>query len=223
MNRGLVLLSGGLDSAVASWIADGECGKLYAMTFRYGQAHSKEVDCALRLGMWLSVERHRILDLPLNEIGGSALFDKDEIPTNGLREGVAPTWVPQRNSIFLAFAFAWAEVLGCKVVYIGVNQLDYSGYPDCREDFILRIAEALNLASKKFVEGGRYIEIKTPLLNKSKAEIVRLGGQLGVPFELTWSCYLGEEEACGKCDSCLIRIKAFEGAGVVDPLKYKEV
>jgi len=223
MSEGVVLLSGGLDSAVTAWVANQVCARLYAMTFRYGQAHDREVSCALQLGQRLGVVEHKVLGLPLDSIGGSVLFNRDEIPAGGMEEGIAPTWVPQRNSVFLALAFAWAEVLGCDRVYIGVNQVDYSGYPDCREPFIRRMEQALNLASKRWDEEGEMIRIRAPLLKKSKEEIVKLGSQLGVPFELTTSCYRGEEEACGMCDSCLIRRKAFEEAGIEDPIKYKEV
>jgi len=220
-NKGLVLLSGGIDSAVTAWIADKECDELYAITFRYGQTHEKEIGCALTLGSLLGVIRHKVFDIPLSEIGGSALFNKDKIPTEEV-EGVPSTWVPQRNTIFLAIAYAWAEVLGVSKVYIGVNYIDYSGYPDCRPEFIIRIGEALNLASKKYVESGNGISLITPLLYLSKKEIIELGIKLGVPFRYTTSCYLGEELACGKCPSCLIRMKAFREAGIEDPIRYGE-
>jgi len=221
-HRGVVLLSGGLDSAVTAWIAKGECGDLYTLTFHYGQAHSKEIRCASELSWALGVRDHKVLGLPLNLIGGSSLFNKDEIPTSEV-EGIPSTWVPQRNSIFLAIAFGWTETLGCDRVYIGVNSVDYSGYPDCRPEFIKKMSNALNLASKKYVEsdGRGFIEVHTPLSGLSKAEIIKKGAELGVPFRETTSCYKGEEEACGSCSSCRLRLKGFREAGLVDPIKYR--
>lgn len=220
--KGVVLLSGGMDSAVTAWIAREECEELYALTFRYGQRHYKEVSCAIYLGQLLEVIWHKVLELPLSEIGGSSLVGKGEIPVSGLTKGIPSTWVPQRNSMFLAFAFAWAEVLGCNRVYIGVNAVDYSGYPDCGLEFLESMEEALNLASKSSVEGGEKIEIRTPVIGMRKSEEIELGMGLKIPFEHTWSCYQGEGEACGLCDSCRLRLKAFKEAGVKDPIKYKE-
>lgn len=221
MSKGVVLLSGGMDSAVTAYVAKKECEQLYAITFRYGQAHSKEVSCALTLGTMLGVEKHKVLDLPLNDIGGSSLFDKGEIPTEGLGKGIPSTWVPQRNAIFLAVTFGWAEVVGADTVYIGVNHIDYSGYPDCRPLFIKAINNALNFASKRWVETGDGISIEAPLMDLSKRQIVELGLKLGVPFQNTTSCYKGGEIACGECASCRIRLKAFSEAGIDDLIKYE--
>jgi len=215
------LLSGGIDSAVTAYIANRECAQLYAITFRYGQVHSKEIGCALQLGFKLGVERHKVFDIPLDSLGGSSLFKKDEIPITEV-EGTPSTWVPQRNSVFLAIAFGWAETLGCDEVYIGTNVVDYSGYPDCRPEFIGAMCNALNLASKQYVEEGKEIRIEAPISRMSKAEIIKKGIELGVPFKDTWSCYKGEEKACGLCSSCLIRIKGFKELGMKDPVEYEE-
>lgn len=218
-DKGVVLLSGGIDSAVTAWITKQECEELHAITLRYGQRHDKEISCALQLGQIIEVEWHRVLDLPLDRIGGSALVGNGDIPTEEV-EGIPSTWVPQRNSIFLAIAFGWAEVIGASRVYIGVNSVDYSGYPDCRPEFITQINLALNLASKQFVERTGGITIMAPIINFSKKEIVELGLKLGVPFERTWSCYEGVELACGICPSCRIRLKAFADLGKTDLIKY---
>lgn len=222
MSKGVALLSGGLDSAVTAYVAWEECGDLYALTFDYGQVHKREIVCALSLGERLGVKEHKVLELPLDEIGGSSLFSGEEIP-NAIMEGIPSTWVPQRNAVFLALGFGWAEVLGCDKVYIGVNVVDYSGYPDCRPEFVKAMQKALELASKQFVETGSGIDIVTPIIHLSKKNIVELGLKLGVPFRDTTSCYRGEEEACGECPSCLIRLKAFSDLGMEDPIKYKGV
>jgi len=217
VSKGVVLLSGGLDSAVTAYQANGEVDKLYALTFRYGQVHSKEVECALQLGLILGAERHKVLDLPLDMIGGSSLVGVGDIPKEPT-QGIPSTWVPQRNAIFLSVAFAWAEVVGADKVYIGVNSVDYSGYPDCRPEFIGAVEKALNLASKRFVEGGTGISIETPIIHLSKKKIVELGLKLKVPFERTWSCYAGGDRPCRVCDSCRIRARAFEECSIEDPL-----
>lgn len=224
---GIVLLSGGIDSAVTAWLARKECKELHALTFLYGQAHSKETDYAISLGVelgsegHLGLEGHKIMVLPLNQIGGSSLFNAEEVPTEGLQEEIPSTWVPQRNAIFLAITFGWAEVIGADRVYSGLNIVDYSGYPDCRPEFVEALQKALNLASKQYVEAGKEIKLLTPLSYKSKTEIVKLGLELGVPFEHTWSCYKGGVRACGVCDSCRIRLKAFKEVGMDDPLVYE--
>lgn len=239
---GVVLLSGGIDSAVTAWFAKKECDKLYAITFRYGQAHKREVDCALKLGEQLGVKGHLEFCIPLQLVSSSSLFNPDEVPTKERSQamaqtfgkaygpsnegkektGIPSTWVPQRNSIFLAIAFGWAEALGCEKVYIGANCIDYSSYPDCRPEFRDAIEEALNLGSKDFVEEGKKIRLVTPLMFLKKSEIIKFGIKLGVPLENTWSCYKGGEKACGLCSSCQIRLEAFKKAGVEDPIKYKE-
>ena len=219
--KGIVLLSGGLDSATVAWFAKKECDELYAITFDYGQTHKREINCADILGDELGVERHLLFKLPLYAIGGSSLVGNGSIPKEGLTRGIPSTWVPQRNSIFLAIAFSWAEVVGADRIYAGMNSIDYSGYPDCRPEFIKAINTALNLASKRFVETGRGITIVTPLMNLSKKRIVSWGIELGVPYQKTTSCYSGEEEACGSCDSCRLRLAAFKSLEVIDPIKYR--
>jgi len=217
VDSGIILLSGGLDSAVTAWCAKEECKKLYALSFDYGQTHIKEKNSAKLLADRLETIEHKILKLPLSELGGSSLFNKDEIPSKGVLSGIPSTWVPQRNAVFLAIAFSWAEVVGADRVYIGVNAVDYSGYPDCRPEFIKAYNRALNLASKQFVETGRGVSVSTPIIDLTKKQIIELGLRLGVPFELTWSCYKGENRPCGVCDSCRIRLAAFKELGIVDP------
>jgi len=223
VKRAVVLLSGGLDSTVTAYIARkdvGVKGELYALTAMYGQIHKKEVKCAIEQGILLDVKDHTILPLPLDMLGGSSLLGKGEIPTEEV-EGIPSTWVPQRNSIFLALAFAYAETVGADLVYTGFNIKDYSGYPDCRPEFVEKIQQALNLASKQFVETGKGIGIACPLMHKTKAEIIQIGRTLFVPFEKTTSCYKGEEKACRVCPSCRIRLAAFEEVGIDDPVEYE--
>lgn len=218
----VVLLSGGLDSAVASYQAKkdiGRTGEVHALTFTYGQVHVREVASAQAIADSLNIDLRKVY-LPLDTLVSSALLGDGEIPTVS-SSGIPPTWVPQRNSTFLALAFAYAESLGADRVYTGFNIRDYSGYPDCRPEFVERMEEALNYASKTFVETGKGIGIITPLMYKRKWEIVKLGVKLGVPFELTTSCYAGRDKACGVCDSCRIRLRAFEEAGMKDPLEYE--
>ncbi len=222
MKKVVVLLSGGLDSTVAAYIARkdiGVKGELYTLTAMYGQTHKKETRHAIEQSVLLEAKGHTILPLPLDMIGGSSLFGGKEIPESEV-EGIPSTWVPQRNSIFLALAFAYAETVGADLVYTGFNIKDYSGYPDCRPEFVEQIQKALNLASKQFVETGKEIGIVCPLMHKTKAEIVEIGRTLFVPFEKTWSCYKGERRACGVCASCRIRLEAFAKVGIVDPVEY---
>ena len=227
MKRAVVLLSGGLDSAVTAYCARkdvGKTGELHAISFDYGQKHYRELDCAAIIGEGLGVVTHPIIRIIGLESLDTALLSGSvtEVPTAGVKEGIPSTWVPQRNSIFLALAFAYAETVDADMVYAGFNCIDYSGYPDCRPEFVDSINKALNLASKRFVETGRGIGIVTPLIRLSKSEIILLGDKMGVPFEDTWSCYLGGEKACGVCDSCRIRLKGFKEAGIEDPIEYEE-
>lgn len=217
----VVLLSGGIDSSVSAYQAKGDIGdgKLYALTFQYGQRHDKEIDSAFAVGEALSVDEHELvrLEIPTK----SSLLGNSDIPVSGLTDKIPSTWVPQRNSIFLAMGFAYAESIGAPYVYAGMNCVDYSGYPDCRPEFLEAMNKALNLASKRFVETGKGIQLVTPLLHLTKKDIILKGTELGVDFSLTTSCYQGREKACGVCDSCLIRRKAFQDCGLVDPIEYE--
>ncbi len=225
--KAVVLLSGGLDSTTALAVARSEGYELYAMSFRYGQRHSLELESAGRVARALDVEKHLITAFDLRAIGGSALTDQIEVPKErGAKEiasGIPVTYVPARNTIFLSFALAWAEVLGAQDIFIGVNALDYSGYPDCRPEYIEAFEKMANLATKAGVEGRLRLKIHTPLIAMTKAEIIRSGLRLGVDYSLTHSCYDPiDGVACGKCDSCLLRLKGFAEAGATDPLRYAD-
>ncbi len=222
----MVLLSGGLDSTTALAVARSAGYELYAMSFRYGQRHSLELESASRVASAIGVEKHLIADFDLRAIGGSALTDQIEVPkergAEEIASGIPVTYVPARNTIFLSFALGWAEVLGAQDIFIGVNALDYSGYPDCRPEYIESFERMANLATKAGVEGRLRLKIHTPLIGMTKAEIIAIGLKLGVDYSLTHSCYDPSSEgiSCGKCDSCLLRLKGFAEAGVSDPLSY---
>ena len=223
MNKAVVLLSGGLDSSTCMAIAKDEGYEIYALSFDYGQRHSKELESAKAIAKHFGAKEHKILKIDLRQIGGSALTDDNiEVPENRDEEHMADeipvTYVPARNTILLSFALAYAEVIGADAIYIGANALDYSGYPDCRPEYYKAFEEVARLGTKRGVE-GKPIEIKYPLINMTKAEIIRTGMRLGVPYELTWSCYKGGEKACGVCDSCKLRIKGFKEAGYKDPIE----
>src|SRR5882724_1706166 len=226
--KAVVLLSGGLDSTTALAVARSAGYELYAMSFRYGQRHSLELESASRVASAIGVEKHLIADFDLRAIGGSALTDQIEVPKERGAEEIASsipvTYVPARNTIFLSFALAWAEVLGAQDIFIGVNALDYSGYPDCRPEYIESFERMANLATKAGTEGRLRLKIHTPLIAMTKAEIIVTGLRLGVDYSLTHSCYDPSSEgiSCGKCDSCLLRLKGFAEAGVRDPLSYTE-
>ena len=226
--RAVVLLSGGLDSATALAIARSEGYRIYAISFRYGQRHSIELESAARVAGALGVERHLIVDIDLRAIGGSALTDEIDIPRDRAAEhmstGIPVTYVPARNTIFLSFALAWAEALSAEDIFIGVNALDYSGYPDCRPEYIAAFECMANLGTKAGVEGSMHLKIHTPLIAMTKAEIIRTGLKLGVDYSLTHSCYdpTPEKPACGRCDSCLLRLKGFEEVGVPDPAAIRD-
>jgi len=225
--RAVVLLSGGLDSATVLAIARSQGFELYALSFSYGQRHIGELAAAARVAAAIGVVKHRVASIDLRIFGGSALTDDIEVPkgrsTDDMAHGIPITYVPARNTIFLSFALAWAEVLGSNDIFIGVNVLDYSGYPDCRPEFIEAFEKMANLATKAGVEGRQALKIHTPLIALSKAEIIRKGIELGVDFWLTSSCYdpsaIGEP--CGECDSCLLRQKGFRENGIEDPLYYR--
>jgi 7-cyano-7-deazaguanine synthase len=226
--KAVVLLSGGLDSATALAVARSEGYATFAVSFRYGQRHSIEIESAARVARALGVERHLILDIDLGAIGGSALTDDIEVPKERSDEevssGIPITYVPARNTVFLSLALAWAEALGSEDIFIGVNALDYSGYPDCRPEYIEAFERMANLATKAGVEGRRRFRIRAPLVAMTKAEIIKTGLRLGVDYSLTHSCYDPAPGglACGRCDSCLLRLKGFSQAGAKDPLAYAE-
>lgn len=226
--KAVVLLSGGIDSATTLAIAKSRGYELYALSFRYGQRHRVELRAARRVARKIGVEKHLVMNLDLRNIGGSALTDDWDVPKHSsvreIKKGIPVTYVPARNTIFLSLALAWAEVLGADDIFIGVNVLDYSGYPDCRSDFIRAFEKMARLATRAGVEHKRRIKIRTPLIKMSKAQIIRTGMKLGVDYGLTHSCYdpAASGLACGRCDSCLLRRKGFREAGLADPVKYKK-
>ena len=220
--RAVILLSGGLDSATVLAIAKAEGYELYALSFSYGQRHAWELEAAKRVAASIGVARHRVTAIDLHAFGGSALTADIEVPkgrdAEEMAHGIPITYVPARNTIFLSFALAWAEVLGASDIFLGVNALDYSGYPDCRPEYIEAYQRMANLATRAGVEGHTRLKIHTPLIGLSKAQIVTLAKELGVPFGLTHSCYdpgVGGRP-CGACDACLLRRKGFEEAGIED-------
>jgi 7-cyano-7-deazaguanine synthase len=222
--RAVVLLSGGLDSATVLGIARSRGYELYALSFSYGQRHAWELEAAKRVAASMGATQHRIAEIDLRIFGGSALTGDIAVPKgrgpDEMSHGIPVTYVPARNTIFLSFALAWAEVLDASNIFIGVNILDYSGYPDCRPEFISAFETLANLATKSGVEGSQKFKIHTPLINLTKAQIIRLGLQLGVDYSLTSSCYDPSATGlpCGQCDSCLLRQKGFSENGVEDPL-----
>jgi 7-cyano-7-deazaguanine synthase len=226
--KAVVLLSGGLDSATVLAIARSQGYELYALSFSYGQRHIWELEAAKQVAASIGAAEHKIAQIDLRVFGGSALTDDIAVPKGRAMEemghGIPITYVPARNTIFLSFALAWAEVLGSSDVFIGVNALDYSGYPDCRPEFIEAFEKMANLATKAGVEGRQVLKIHTPLIAMSKAEIIARGIELGVDHGLTSSCYDPSPtgEACGQCDSCLLRQKGFRENGREDPLHYRK-
>lgn len=219
------LLSGGLDSATALAVARREGFRCYALSFDYGQRHRAELQAAARVAASLGASEHRVVAIDLRAFGGSALTAEIAVPKSGLSAGIPVTYVPARNTVFLSFALAWAEVLESSDVFIGVNAIDYSGYPDCRPEFIAAFEKMANLATKSGVEGRTHLKIHTPLIRLSKREIIQLGAELGVDFALTHSCYDPDprDRSCGLCDSCRLRLKGFAEAGLSDPLEYAEL
>jgi len=225
MKRAVVLLSGGIDSTTTLAIALAEGYDTYALSFDYGQRHHIETEAAQRIADSLGAKEHRIAKIDLRVFGGSALTDDVDVPKKRLEteiaHGIPITYVPARNTIFLAYALAWAEVLPVGDIFLGVNAIDYSGYPDCRPEFIEAFEKLANLATKAGLD-GRHFQIHTPLIKFSKAEIIRKAVELGVDLSLTHSCYDPSPEglACGECDSCLLRLKGFREAGTKDPIRY---
>jgi 7-cyano-7-deazaguanine synthase len=219
--KAVILLSGGLDSATVVAMAKAEGYRCYSMSFDYGQRHRAELLAAERVALQMGVIEHKVVSLNLNGIGGSALTDSSIAVPEEAGEGIPVTYVPARNTVFLSLALGWAEVLGARDIFIGVNAVDYSGYPDCRAEFIQAFERVANLATKAGVEGQGF-RIRAPLQDLSKAQIITAGVNLGVDYGLTVSCYQADEQgrACAKCDSCRLRAEGFAAAGVADPTRY---
>jgi 7-cyano-7-deazaguanine synthase len=227
MPPAIVLLSGGLDSTTTLASAIDRGFDVRAMTFRYGQRHAHEVAAARQIAQRFGVREHAVVDVDLRAFGGSALTSDVAVPKDRAAEelergGIPITYVPARNTIFLSFALAWAEVLGARDIFIGVNALDYSGYPDCRPEYIAAFERMANLATRGGVEGTNPVSIQAPLIDLTKAQIIELGLSLGVDYGLTTSCYdpTADGAACGRCDACVLRRRGFAQAGVADPIRY---
>ena len=227
----MVLLSGGLDSTTVLAIARSEGFSIHALTFRYGQRHSAEVEAAQAIARAAGVARHQVVDIDLTLFGGSALTsdipvpkDRDLDPSSPTGQEIPITYVPARNTIFLSYALALAEVTGSTTIFIGVNALDYSGYPDCRPEYIAAFEKMANLATRAGVEGETPVTIRTPLISLAKSAIIKLGTSLGVDYSATTSCYDpgAHGEACGRCDACQLRLKGFSEAGLEDPIEYAQ-
>lgn len=218
--KAIVLLSGGLDSTVALYLAKSKGYEVYALSFSYGQKHTKELECARNIAKKIGVVEHKVIDLALNSWGGCSLTDNNMDIEQGdvEREDIPNTYVPARNMVFLSVAASYAEAVKAQNIFIGVSEVDYSGYVDCRSEFIEAMENAINKGTELAVESNKHITINTPFINMTKSEEIQLGIKLGVDFSDTWTCYKGDEKPCGECDSCLLRIKAFEDAGLVDPL-----
>jgi 7-cyano-7-deazaguanine synthase len=225
--RAVVLLSGGLDSTTTLAIAQSEGYETFALTFRYGQRHEVEIEAARRIAALNAVAEHVVAQIDLRAFGGSALTDDIAVPkartVDEMAEGIPVTYVPARNTIFLSFALGWAEVLGASDIFIGVNALDYSGYPDCRPEYIEAFQRMADLATKAGVEGKQKLVIHTPLISLTKAQIVKKGIELGVDYSLTITCYDPSPDgaACGQCDACLLRLKGFAENALTDPARYQ--
>jgi 7-cyano-7-deazaguanine synthase len=225
-NKAIVLSSGGIDSTTAMAMARQEGYEIHSLSFRYGQRHGLELEAAEKVARALGAKEHLVIDIDLARMGGSALTDAIDVPKartdQQMKQGIPVTYVPGRNTIFLSCALAWAEVIGASDIFIGVNAIDYSGYPDCRPEYIEAFEHLAKLATKAGVEGQTPTRIRTPLIQMTKAEIIRKGMELGVDYRMTHSCYdpSAEGKACGYCDSCLLRRKGFREAGVPDPTDY---
>ncbi|MDY6980866.1 MAG: 7-cyano-7-deazaguanine synthase QueC [Pseudomonadota bacterium] len=223
VRKAVVLVSGGLDSATALAMAREQGYACYAISFDYGQRHKCELEAAQQVARSLGVVEHKLMQLNMDDLGGSALTDASiEVPNEGVGEGIPVTYVPARNTVFLSLALGWAEVLDAGAIFIGVNAVDYSGYPDCRPEYIEAYQRLADLATRRGVE-GRPIRIEAPLIRLSKAQIIREGTRLGVDYGLTTSCYAPDVEcrACGRCDACRLRQAGFEAAGIPDPTPYQ--
>jgi len=222
----ILLLSGGIDSTTAGAIAKQKGFQLHALSFRYGQRHEHELEAAKRVAGFLAARAHLVIDFDLRAVGGSALTDRIDVPKSRsqaeITHGIPITYVPARNTIFLSFALALAERIEAEDIFFGANQLDYSGYPDCREEYIRAYEQMANLATKAGVEGRSRVKIHAPLIRMTKSEIIQKGLELGIDYGLTWSCYdpTPDNRACGLCDSCQLRLKGFKEAGITDPISY---
>jgi 7-cyano-7-deazaguanine synthase len=224
--KAVILSSGGIDSTTTMAMAKAENYEIYSLTFNYGQRHTPELEAAKKVAHYFAAKKHLVISIDLRSIGGSALTDDIDVPKgrddHAIRYGIPVTYVPARNTIFLSYALAWAEVLQASDIFIGVNSIDYSGYPDCRPEFIAAYERLANLATKAAVEGKVIMKIKTPLISMTKADIIKKGIELGVDYSLTHSCYdpSREGKACGRCDSCILRKKGFREAAIPDPTHY---
>jgi 7-cyano-7-deazaguanine synthase len=224
VKKAVCLISGGLDSCITACIAKKEDYSIYALTINYGQRHKKEIESAKKIASFIKTKKHIIFDIDLGKFGGSSLVNKSiniekNRDFNKIGRNIPSTYVPARNTVFLSIALAFAESIDADSIFIGATATDFSGYPDCRPEFIEAFQKMANKATKKGLE-NKPIKIKAPLLNLSKRKIIKLGHKLGAPLEKTWSCYLGGEKACGRCDSCLLRLKGFKEAKIDDPIKY---
>jgi 7-cyano-7-deazaguanine synthase len=225
--KAVCLLSGGLDSSVTAFLAKKQGYQIYGLSFRYGQRHEKELTCAKKIARKIRATTHLVFDVDLSRFGGSSLLAETKNPIRDhaiqdIGRTIPSTYVPARNTVFLSLALAYAETLDADAIFIGANAVDYSGYPDCRPEYIRAFQQLASLATRKGVE-GKTIRIEAPLLHLSKADIIRTGLRLKVPFADTWSCYRGGRKACGTCDSCVIRLKGFKEAGSKDPLTYESL
>ncbi len=227
VKKAVCLISGGLDSAVSAFIAKDNGYELFALSFVYGQRHNKEIQYAKKIANILDVKKHMIFDINIGQFGGSSLVDESIAPEidhklEDIGKIIPNTYVPARNTIFLSVALGFAETVDADAIFIGATSADYSGYPDCRPKYFQAFQKMADLATKKGVN-GKNIQIMTPVLTLNKSEIIKKGSMLGVPFDKTWSCYLGGKKACGRCDSCLLRLKGFKEAGLKDPLEYEKL
>ena len=225
IKKAVCLISGGLDSCVTAHLAKNEGYDIYALSFNYGQRHNKEIECSKQVVSALKAKNHIIIDIDLAKFGGSSLVDKNfnvdkDHDLKNIGKTIPSTYVPARNTVFLSIGLAYAETINADAVFIGATATDFSGYPDCRPEYIEAYQKMADLATKRGME-GKPIKINAPLLHLSKAEIIKKGLELNAPFEKTWSCYQGDKKACGCCDSCLLRLKGFKEAGVRDPIQYE--